>query len=200
VSSAKALSPTSEERLTLAFATKDAWAAWLDEHHAAFDGIVMRLSKKASGLSSITQAEAVEIALCYGWVDGKGKRESDTSWLLTLTPRRPRSIWSKRNREKALALIAAGAMKPAGLAEVQRAQQDGRWEAAYDSPTTMTVPEDLEAALNGQAPARAFFETLDGRNRYAILFRLQTTRRAETRRKRVEQFVEMLARKEKLYP
>jgi uncharacterized protein YdeI (YjbR/CyaY-like superfamily) len=120
--------------------------------------------------------------------------------LQTVTPRRPRSIWSKRNREKALALIENGKMKAPGLAEVERAQRDGRWDAAYDSPGTMSPPEDLLSALADRPDARAFFESLDSRNRYAILVRLQTTKKPETRRKRLEQYVEMLGSRQKLYP
>jgi uncharacterized protein YdeI (YjbR/CyaY-like superfamily) len=160
----------------------------------------LRFAKKSSGLKSLTYDEALEVALCYGWIDGQSKSEDQSYWVQSFTPRGKRSIWSKLNREKALALIASGRMRRAGLAEVDRARTDGRWDAAYDSPSRITVPDDLQAALDENPAARAFFTTLDSRNRYAILFRIHTAKRAETRAKRLQQFVQMLARKEKLHP
>jgi len=188
------------EKPILVFRDKRDWVAWLDEHHRASSGIRLRLAKKASGLKSISYDDALDVALCYGWIDGTRKSEGDASWLQTFTPRGKRSIWSKRNREKALALIERGEMQPAGLAEVERAKQDGRWDAAYDGPGRMAVPDDLQAALDANARARSFFDTLDSRNRYAILFRLHNARRAETRAKRLREFVAMLARRERLHP
>jgi uncharacterized protein YdeI (YjbR/CyaY-like superfamily) len=159
----------------------------------------LRLAKKSSNLESVSYDDAVEVALCYGWIDGQGKGEDENYTLQKFTPRAKRSVWSKRNRQRALALIESGRMKPAGLTEIERAKQDGRWAAAYDSPSTMEVPPDLQAALDEEPRAKAFFRSLDGRNRYAILLQLQTAKRPETRARRIERFVAMLAREEKLY-
>ncbi len=182
------------------FRDRSSWAAWLEDNHAASPGVWLRLAKKSSNVKSVSYADAVEVALCYGWIDGQAKGEDDNYRLQKFTPRARRSIWSKRNQEKALTLIESGRMKPAGLMEVERAKQDGRWADAYDSPSTMKVPPDFQAALNQEARAKAFFKSLDGRNRYAILFRLQTAKRPETRARRIERFVAMLVREEKLYP
>jgi uncharacterized protein YdeI (YjbR/CyaY-like superfamily) len=184
----------------LAFAAPRAWGAWLEKHHAASKGLWLKIAKKDSGVASVTYAEALEVALAWGWIDGQRRAHDAAAFLQKFTPRGPRSIWSKINREKVLALIEAGAMKPSGLAEVERAKQDGRWEAAYDSPSRAVVPEDLLAALNANPAAQAFFQTLNAANRYAILFRLQTAKKAETRTRRIALFVEMLARREKLHP
>src|ERR687896_2617767 len=181
------------------FRDRSSWAAWLEKNHAASPGVWLRLAKKSSNLESVSYEEAVEVALCYGWIDGQGKGEDENYSLQKFTPRAKRSVWSKRNRERALTLIESGRMKPAGLREIERARQDGRWSAAYDSPSTMKVPRDLRAALDDHPEARAFFETLDGRNRYAILLQLQTAKRPETRARRIERFVAMLAREEKPY-
>ena len=151
-------------------------------------------------IRSVSYAEALEVALCYGWIDAQKKPESEQAWLQRFTPRRAKSIWSKINREKAAVLIKAGRMKPAGLEQVDLAKKDGRWDAAYDSPRGAGVPEDLQAALNKNARARAFFETLDRANRYAVLFRIQTAKKAETRARRIQEYVEMLARHEKFHP
>jgi uncharacterized protein YdeI (YjbR/CyaY-like superfamily) len=139
------------------------------------------------------------VALCWGWIDGQSRRIDDTWYVQKFTPRGARSLWSKINCAKATALIAAGRMKPAGLAEVDRARQDGRWARAYDSPSRATVPDDLAAALVKNARASAFFAGLDSRNRYAILHRVQTAKKPETRARRIAQFVKMMARREKLY-
>jgi uncharacterized protein YdeI (YjbR/CyaY-like superfamily) len=184
----------------LSFRRQEDWAAWLDKNHGASSGVWLRLAKKAAGVQPLSYGEALEAALCYGWIDGQRKSDGEKAWLQKFTPRTKRSIWSKVNRQKALALIEAGRMKPAGLKEVERAKQDGRWDAAYDSFSGGTVPSDLQAALDGNERAKAFFAALDGRNRYAILFRIQTAKQAETRRKRIRQFVEMLEKNEKLYP
>jgi uncharacterized protein YdeI (YjbR/CyaY-like superfamily) len=185
---------------TLQFACRDDWESWLEANHAIAADAWLRLAKKGSALPSVTYAEALETALCYGWIDAQKKGESDGAWLQRFTPRRPKSIWSKVNREKATALMNAGRMKPAGLEQVQRAKKDGRWDTAYDSPSRAEVPADLQAALNRNARARAFFATLDRANRYAVLFRVQTAKKPETRARRIQQFVAMLARKEKLHP
>ncbi len=182
------------------FERKLDWAAWLDEHHASSPGVWLQLAKKGADVSSVSYDEAIEIALCFGWIDGQKQAHSDRFWLQKFTRRSDRSVWSKINRDKALALIEANRMRPAGLKEIERAKLDGRWDAAYDSPSTATVPSDLQSALDGNARAKAFFETLDSRNRYAVLFRIQTAKKAETRAKRISQFVLMLERHEKLHP
>ena len=189
-----------DERPAIAFANQEAWEKWLKTNHLTSSGVWLRLAKRASGTPSVTYAEAIETALCYGWIDGQKQSHSAEAWLQRFTPRGRKSIWSKINREKALALIESGKMKPAGLAEVDRAKQDGRWEQAYDSPSSATVPADLQAALNKNPRARAFFATLERRNRYAILWRVQTAKKPETRAKRIALFVGMLERGEKLHP
>jgi uncharacterized protein YdeI (YjbR/CyaY-like superfamily) len=148
----------------------------------------------------VSYAEALEAALCYGWIDGQKRSHDDGSWLQKFTPRAARSVWSKLNRQRAEALVASGEMRPAGLAEVERAKSDGRWANAYDSPSTAVVPADLLAALEAHPEAKAFFETLNSANRYAIIWRLQTAKKAETRERRLRQFIEMLERHEKLHP
>ena len=182
------------------FETQADFEAWLDEHHAAASGAWLRLAKKASGLRSLAYDEAVEAGLCFGWIDGQKKGYDERSWLQRFTPRGPQSIWSKVNRAKAEALIAAGRVRPAGLAAVERARQTGRWDAAYDPASTATVPEDLQAALDASERAGAFFKTLSGANRYALLFRIQTAKKPETRARRIQEFIAMLERGEKLYP
>ena len=195
----KKVAPTTDLP-TLSFATPRAFSKWLADHHASSRGLWLRLAKKASGRASITYPEAVDVALAWGWIDGQKQRGDEASWLQRFTPRGAKSVWSKINREKALALIEAGAMQPAGLAEVERAKADGRWDAAYDPPSRATVPEDLRAALDRNARAAAFFATLDSRNRFAVLYRVQSAKKAETRQQRIAAFVGMLARGEKLYP
>jgi uncharacterized protein YdeI (YjbR/CyaY-like superfamily) len=185
---------------TRAFASAAEWEAWLREHHDSAPGIWIRFAKKGSGVPSVTYLEALHAALCFGWIDGQARSVDDASYVQRFTPRRARSIWSQRNREFATALIEAGRMQPAGLREVERAQADGRWEAAYDAPSTATVPEDLQRALDASPEAAAFFATLNGQNRYAILHRIQTAKRPETRARRIERFVAMLEKGETLYP
>jgi uncharacterized protein YdeI (YjbR/CyaY-like superfamily) len=182
------------------FEDPQAWATWLDANHATSSGVWLRLAKKASGIASVTYDEALEVALCYGWIDGQKKSYDEASWLQKFTPRGAKSIWSKVNREKAEQLITRGAMKAAGLVAVERAKQDGRWDAAYDSQSGASVPSDFQAALDQNEEAKAFFATLNSRNRYAILFRIQTAKKAETRTKRIAQFIRMLANHEMLYP
>ncbi len=176
------------------------WAAWLAKNHAKSPGLWLQLAKKESGVQSVTYPEAVEAALCWGWIDGQAKRYDEKTWLQKFTPRGPRSIWSQINRDKALALIGAGQMQPAGLAAVERAKQNGQWDAAYASPKNSSVPADLQAALDTNPQAQAFFATLNSVNRFAITFRLQTAKKPETRARRLEQFLRMLANGEKLYP
>jgi len=194
----KTASPAIELRV-VKFEQASAWHKWLEQHHAASPGVWLELAKKSSGVKSITYAEAVDGALRWGWIDGQGRSLHDQAWLQKFTPRRKRSIWSKINRDKALVLIANGDMRPPGLAEVERAQQDGRWEAAYESPRQASIPADLSKALAKNRAASDFFEKLDATNRYAILWRLQTAKRPDTRARRISQFVAMLARGEKLH-
>jgi uncharacterized protein YdeI (YjbR/CyaY-like superfamily) len=179
--------------------TQRDWEKWLDKNHRSSEGIWLRIAKKGSKNPTLSYPEALEIALCYGWIDAQKRAESERAWLQRFMPRRSRSIWSKINRDKALALMAAGRMKPAGIAEVTRAQQDGRWDAAYDSPKTATVPPDFQKALDGNRTAKEFFKALSGANRYAILWRLQTAKKAETRTRRIEKFIQMLEKGETLH-
>ncbi len=181
------------------FESQEAWEKWLAENHHASSGIWMRLAKKASGIPSITYAEAVESALCYGWIDGHKRPHSGTAWLQRFTPRRPRSMWSQINRDKALALIEAKRMKAAGLAEIERAKQDGRWEAAYGSPSALTTDPEFQKALNKNPRAKKFFKTISAANRYAILWRIQTAKKAETRERRIKEYVARLEKGETLH-
>ena len=182
------------------FADRAAFRAWLSAHHASQPGLWLRIAKTASSLRSVTYAEALDVALCFGWIDGQKRSHDADSFLQKFTPRQKRSPWSKRNREHVERLVAAGEMHAAGLAAVAAARADGRWDRAYDSQGTVTVPEDLQAALAAHPQARAFFETLKGANRYAILYRIQTAIKPETRARRIAEFVAMLARRETLHP
>ena len=182
------------------FKSKQDWAAWLDKNHRTSTGLWLRLAKKSSDLRSVTYKEALEVALCYGWIDGQKKPESDAAWLQRFLPRGSKSLWSKINREKALALIASGEMKPAGLEAIENAKKNGQWEAAYDSPSRASVPDDFQAALHANPRAKAFFETIDRVNRYAVLWRIQTAKKPETRARKIEQFIAMLERGEKIHP
>ena len=184
------------------FSASEAWREWLAEHGADAAGVWLRFAKKASGIESLDHAGALEEALCFGWIDGQAARDPDDPdryYRQRFTPRKARSSWSKVNCGKAEALMAAGRMTPAGLAEVERAKADGRWEAAYDPPSKATVPDDLQAALDASPAAAAFFSTLTSQNRYAILYRIQTVKRAETRARKLAEFVAMLERGETLH-
>ena len=189
-----------DELETRAFASADEWEAWLRAHHDSTPGVWIKFARKGSGIPTVTYPEALHAALCFGWIDGQARGGDESFYLQRFTPRRSRSIWSKRNRDFATALIESGRMQPAGLREVQRAKADGRWDAAYDAPSTATVPDDLQAALEANPAAAEFFARLKGRNRYAILHRVQTAKKPETRARRIETFVAMLARGETLYP
>lgn len=189
--------PEMEQRL---FATGKAWWNWLQKQHAASPGIWMKIARKVAPESSVQYPEALEAALCFGWIDGQKKSLNEQYWLQKFTPRAKRSIWSKVNREKVAALIEQGRMQPAGLAEIERAKQDGRWEAAYDAWSAAQVPADLQAALDASVKATANFTKLNSHNRYAILFRTQQAKRAETRARRISGFVDMLERGQVIYP
>lgn len=198
----RAMSEGSEKATdpVLSFATQDAWEKWLEENHEDVPGVWVRIPKAASGLDGVDYAQALQSALCYGWIDGQKKKLDEQSWLQRFTPRRRGSKWSKVNRQKAIELIEQGRMRPAGLREVEKAKADGRWEAAYAAQSKATVPDDLQAALDAVPAARDFFATLDGRNRYAILYRVEDAKKAQTRQARIEKFVAMLAEQKKLHP
>ncbi len=181
------------------FASRDAWEAWLEGHHATSEGLWLKFAKKGSDIETVTYDQAVEVALCYGWIDGQVTRFDEDYYLQRFTPRRSRSRWSKINRQKATELIERGEIKPAGLREVERAKADGRWDAAYDAPSTAMVPDDLRQELAKNDTARKFFSELDGRNRYAILYQIQDAKRPETRARRIAKYVAMLAEHKKPY-
>lgn len=181
------------------FATRAAWAAWLEKNHRTSEGLWLRLAKKGSSLRSVTYAEALEVALCYGWIDGQKRGESEQAWLQRFLARSPNSVWSRINRDKAIALIAGGRMKAAGLEAIEAAKKAGRWDSAYDSPKGAKIPEDFQAALDASPRAWEFFQSLDGANRYAVLFRIQTVKKSETRARKIREFVEMLERGQKIH-
>jgi uncharacterized protein YdeI (YjbR/CyaY-like superfamily) len=184
----------------LPFASAAEWEKWLEDNHAGSDGVWIKMAKKGSGIDSVRYPEVLESALCFGWIDGRREALDERYFLQRYTPRRPRSKWSKINREKAERLIAEGRMRPAGLAEVERAKADGRWEAAYESQRNIDVPEDLQRELDARPKAKAFFAELGSQNRYAILYRLQDAKRPETRARRLAKFVAMLEEGETIYP
>ena len=192
--------PTNADDSARLFPTQSAWAEWLENNHRKSTGLWLRLAKKSSSLQSVTYAEGLEIALCYGWIDGQKRGESEHVWQQRFLPRSANSIWSKINRDKALTLIASGRMKSSGLEAVDLAKKNGRWKAAYDSPKSSKVPQDFQEALNSNRKAREFFETIDGANRYAVLFRIQTVKKAETRARKIREFIEMLERNETIHP
>jgi len=173
--------------------------AWLHENGSSETELWIKFAKKGSGIKSINYGEALDIALCHGWIDGLTRSVDETYYSQRWTPRRPKSKWSKRNCGKVEELIAAGKMLPAGLREIEKAKADGRWDAAYAGPATIEVPDDLTAALNANPKAAEFFKTLNSQNRYAVLLRIHDAKRPETRQKRIAQFVEMLAEGRKLY-
>ena len=182
------------------FASRDAWGSWLAKHHADSSGLWLKIAKKGSEIDTVSYAQALDVALCYGWIDGQKASFDENYWLQRFTPRRPRSKWSKVNRRKATELIEKGEMKPPGLREVERAKADGRWDVAYDAQSTATVPDDLRQELERNEIAREFFATLDSRNRYAILYQIQDAKKPETRARRIEKYVAMLNEHNKLYP
>jgi uncharacterized protein YdeI (YjbR/CyaY-like superfamily) len=183
----------------LAFGSSAEFRKWLEKNHSASDGIWLRFFKKSSGRNSINHAEALDQALCFGWIDGQAKPGDERSWLQKFTPRRPKSGWSKLNTTHVERLIKAGQMARAGLEAVAAARADGRWRAAYDSPRNAMPPEDFLKALGKHRKAKAFFETLNRSNVYAIVYRLQTAKKPETREKRMKTILEMLKRGEKFH-
>jgi uncharacterized protein YdeI (YjbR/CyaY-like superfamily) len=182
---------------TLTLPDAAAWRAWLEQHHDDSDGVWLVTAKK--GVAGVSRDEALEEALCHGWIDGQARSRDDATYLQRYTPRRPRSGWSQRNTKIVERLTAEGRMHPAGLAEVERAKADGRWDAAYAGSATIQVPADLQEALDADPAAKAMFETLNSRNRYAVLYRIETAKRAETRQRRIEKYVAMLARGETIH-
>lgn len=180
------------------FKSQAGFEKWLSKYAGSAAGLWLRLAKKSSTLESLTYAEAVESALCFGWIDGQKKSYDADSWLQRFTPRTPKSIWSKINRTKALELIESGRMSDTGLAAIEIAKQNGNWERAYDSHSTAVASPDFQAALDANPRAKAFYETLGSQSRYSFLFRIQTAVKPETRKKRIDKFVGMLARHEKL--
>jgi uncharacterized protein YdeI (YjbR/CyaY-like superfamily) len=177
----------------LRFDSPGHWAAWLERHHDHSQGAWLKLAKKASKVATVNHAEALEEALCYGWIDGQSAQFDEAFYLIRFTPRRSRSKWSQINRTKAELLIKQRRMKAAGLTQVEAAKQDGRWDAAYPPASGATVPDDLQRALDENPEAKAFFEKLSGANRYAILYRVDDAKRPETRARRIVEYVAMLA-------
>jgi len=181
------------------FRSAKAFENWLKKHHATSGGLWLKIAKRGANEPSVTFPEAVEIALCWGWIDGQKKGLDDQHFLQRFTPRRPRSIWSKINVDKVASLIEAGRMQAPGHAQIEAAKADGRWAQAYDGARTSAVPEDLVAALEAEPRAKAFFATINAANRYAVLWRIQTAVKPETRARRIAQLVEMLARGETIH-
>jgi uncharacterized protein YdeI (YjbR/CyaY-like superfamily) len=184
----------------IAFKSQQAWDAWLASQPAQSKGLWLKLAKKSSGIASVSKPEAIDTALCHGWIDGQLDSFDDEYWLIRFTPRQSASKWSEKNRARALQLVELGRMQPAGLSEIERAQKDGRWSAAYAPQSTAQVPDDLRAALARNKKARSFFETLDSTNRYAILHRIHNAKKAETRVARIEKYVTMLIDGKTIYP
>jgi uncharacterized protein YdeI (YjbR/CyaY-like superfamily) len=189
----------SAELPTLPFVSKKKWADWLAKQHDKSSGVWLKIGKKDTGIFSVTYEEALDVALCYGWIDGQKKGFDEKYWLQKFTPRGPKSIWSKINTEKAERLIASGEMKSAGLKAVKLAKHDGRWEAAYASQKNISIPEDFQAALDKNKKAKTFFSTLKSAERYSFLFRIHHAKKPETRAKRIQQFIEILEKGEKLH-
>jgi uncharacterized protein YdeI (YjbR/CyaY-like superfamily) len=192
--------PADDSLPKLDFASAAAWEEWLEANHAVSEGVWIKMAKKGTGIESVRYPEVLESALCFGWIDARRDALDERYFLQRFTPRRSRSNWSRINREKAERLIADGRMRPAGLAEVQRAKTDGRWAAAYESQKRSVVPDDLQRELDARPKARASFAELNSQNRYAILYRLQDAKKPETRARRLVKFVAMLDAGEQIYP
>lgn len=183
----------------LAFQSQEAWDAWLAAQPSASSGVWLKLAKKSSGIASVSKQEAIDTALCHGWIDGQLDAFDEDCWLVRFTPRQPKSKWSEKNRTRALQLIEMGRMKAAGLREIERAKADGRWDVAYAPQSTAAVPDDLAAALRKNKKAASFFAKLDSANRYAVLYRVHDAKRAETRAQRIAKYVAMLGRGETIH-
>lgn len=194
------MSKKESELPVLLFADQPSWEAWLEQNHATSAGVRLRLAKKQADVITITYQEALESSLCYGWIDSRKEAYDGSTWLQRFTPRGAKSIWSKVNKDKAEALIASGRMRPSGLRAIEAAKRNGQWDKAYEPQSRAAVPDDLQSELDRNPQAKAFFESLDSQNRYAVLFRIHSAKKAETRAKRIQQFVSMLERGEKIYP
>jgi uncharacterized protein YdeI (YjbR/CyaY-like superfamily) len=181
------------------FTDQKAWEKWLEKHYSQTEGVWVKFAKKASGITSLNYDQALEVALCFGWIDGLHNSLNETYHLQKFTPRRPKSMWSKRNIAKVAALTKAGKMKPSGLLEVERAKQDGRWAQAYDSPSTITMHPEFKKALENHPKAKEFFATLNKTNTYAILLRIHMAKKPETRKSRIDKFIIMLSEGKKIY-
>jgi uncharacterized protein YdeI (YjbR/CyaY-like superfamily) len=188
-----------KDRIVLECSGREEWEAWLVANHDSASEIWLRFAKKGADATTVSRADALEAALCWGWIDGQAASQDDRFWLQRFTPRRKRSKWSRINREAAELLVASGKMMPAGLAAVDAAKADGRWDAAYAPPSRIEVPADLAARLAADPSAKAFFESLSSQNRYAILYRIAEAKLAETRARRIEKFMGMLARGETIH-
>ena len=188
------------EQPLLLFESASNWEAWLKENHENSAGVQLQIAKKGSGHTSVGYAEALDVALCYGWIDGQKLPMDDKFFIQKFTPRRAKSVWSKVNTEKVEQLIKQGRIQPAGMKQIEAAKADGRWNAAYASQKNMEIPEDFQAELDKNPEAKAFFDTLNKTNRFAIYFRITTAKKPETRRNRIEKFIEMLTKQEKIYP
>jgi uncharacterized protein YdeI (YjbR/CyaY-like superfamily) len=184
----------------LPFASEDLWREWLVKHHELSQGVWLKIAKKESGIPSVSYSQALDVALCFGWIDGQKNKLDETSWLQRFTPRRARSVWSSINRERVAVLLEKELMVAAGLREVERAKADGRWDSAYQGQRTAEIPEDLAEELATNQKAADFFSALDRANRYAILYRLGQAKRPETRARKLQQFLEMLKKGDKLHP
>jgi uncharacterized protein YdeI (YjbR/CyaY-like superfamily) len=194
------MSKTRRELPVIAFSSQQAFDVWLTSQSADCGGLWLKIAKKSSGVATVSRAEAVDAALCHGWIDGQLDSFDHIYWLIRFTPRQSTSKWSEINRARAQELVALGRMRSAGLKEIERARKDGRWDAAYAPQSAAQVPDDLGQALAKSKKAKAFFETLDGRNRYAILYRVHGAKKPETRAARIEKFVAMLAEGKTIYP
>jgi len=187
------------ELQVLQFASQKDWKDWLDKNRGQLDGVWLKYAKKDSGVTTINHSEAIDTALCYGWIDSQAKSLDDRFYLVKFTPRRPKGVWSRINVERVERLIAEGKMKPSGLAQVEAAKADGRWDAAYEGQSTARVPEDFQKALNKNKKAAEFFESLSKSNKYAFIWRLHHVKRPEARARNIEKYVEMLADGEKFH-
>jgi uncharacterized protein YdeI (YjbR/CyaY-like superfamily) len=184
---------------TVRFRSQAVWEAWLEKHHAGSTGLWIKFARKISGTPSLTHPEALDVALCFGWIDGQKASLNDGFWLQRFTPRRPRSKWSQINCRKALALQEGGRLRSAGVREIEAAKADGRWQAAYAPQRTIEVPDDLRAVLKARPKARKKFEGRDSKNRYAILYRIQDAKKPETRARRIQKYVDLLLSGETIY-
>src|SRR6266700_3125366 len=185
---------------TLPFAIWQDWETWLAEHHTDTEGIWLKIAKKETGIASVSYAEALDCALCYGWIDGQKVSFDEQYWLQKFTPRRSKSMWSKVNCDKVAALIEAGRMQPAGLRQIELAKADGRWDSAYSSQSKSAIPDDFQHALDNNQPAQHFFSTLNSTNRYAVLYIINTEKKPETHAARIKKLIDMLANNEKIHP